>query len=47
MVFANNDRPGIMLAGSLRAYANRWGVAMFALMLGVIWLGLRFGLGDR
>ncbi|MGH1415797.1 MAG: sarcosine oxidase subunit alpha family protein [Pelagimonas sp.] len=22
--FANNDRPGIMLAGSLRAYANRW-----------------------
>ena len=25
--FENNDRPGIMLAGSLRAYANRWGVA--------------------
>lgn len=23
--FANNDRPGIMLAGALRAYANRWG----------------------
>jgi sarcosine oxidase subunit alpha len=23
-VFENNDRPGIMLAGSLRAYANRW-----------------------
>ena len=22
--FANNDRPGVMLAGSLRAYANRW-----------------------
>jgi len=22
--FENNDRPGIMLAGSLRAYANRW-----------------------
>ncbi|SFB06932.1 N-methylglutamate dehydrogenase subunit C [Poseidonocella pacifica] len=22
--FANNDRPGIMLAGALRAYANRW-----------------------
>ena len=26
--FDNNDRPGIMLAGSLRAYANRWGVAV-------------------
>ncbi|MBC7478789.1 MAG: (2Fe-2S)-binding protein, partial [Pseudorhodobacter sp.] len=26
--FENNDRPGIMLAGSLRAYANRWGVAV-------------------
>ena len=25
--FADNDRPGIMLAGALRAYANRWGVA--------------------
>ncbi|MDK3018930.1 sarcosine oxidase subunit alpha family protein [Pseudodonghicola flavimaris] len=24
--FANNDRPGIMLAGALRAYANRWAV---------------------
>jgi sarcosine oxidase subunit alpha len=24
IVFENNDRPGIMLAGSLRAYANRW-----------------------
>jgi sarcosine oxidase subunit alpha len=27
IAFANNDRPGIMLAGSVRAYANRWGVA--------------------
>jgi methylglutamate dehydrogenase subunit C len=26
IAFENNDRPGIMLAGSLRAYANRWGV---------------------
>jgi heterotetrameric sarcosine oxidase alpha subunit len=26
--FENNDRPGIMLAGALRAYANRWGVAV-------------------
>ncbi len=25
--FANNDRPGIMLAGAIRAYANRWGVS--------------------
>jgi sarcosine oxidase subunit alpha len=25
--FENNDRPGIMLAGALRAYANRWAVA--------------------
>lgn len=25
--FKNNDRPGIMLAGSLRAYANRWAVS--------------------
>ncbi|MDX0321819.1 sarcosine oxidase subunit alpha family protein [Sinorhizobium meliloti] len=24
MAFADNDRPGIMLAGALRAYANRW-----------------------
>ena len=24
--FANNDRPGIMLAGAMRAYANRWAV---------------------
>jgi methylglutamate dehydrogenase subunit C len=34
--FANNDRPGIMLAGALRAYVNRWAacpgtrVAIFA-----------------
>lgn len=34
--FANNDRPGILLAGALRAYANRWAacpgkrVAVFA-----------------
>jgi len=28
IAFANNDRPGVMLAGSLRAYANRWGVAV-------------------
>lgn len=26
MVFANNDRPGVMLASSLQAYANRWAV---------------------
>ncbi|AJE44844.1 sarcosine oxidase subunit alpha family protein [Celeribacter indicus] len=25
--FANNDRPGILLAGAMRAYANRWAVA--------------------
>ncbi|MEM6463866.1 MAG: sarcosine oxidase subunit alpha family protein [Pseudomonadota bacterium] len=25
MAFGNNDRPGIMLGGSVRAYANRWG----------------------
>ena len=24
IAFGNNDRPGIMLAGSVRAYANRW-----------------------
>ncbi|RMC32114.1 sarcosine oxidase subunit alpha family protein [Paracoccus alkanivorans] len=24
--FANNDRPGIMLAGAMRAFANRWAV---------------------
>ena len=27
IAFGNNDRPGIMLAGSVRAYMNRWGVA--------------------
>ena len=26
IAFENNDRPGIMLAGSLRAYVNRWAV---------------------
>jgi len=26
IVFENNDRPGIMLAGAMRAYANRWAV---------------------
>ena len=26
LVFADNDRPGIMLAGSLRSYVNRFGV---------------------
>ncbi|MCP4074087.1 MAG: sarcosine oxidase subunit alpha family protein [Hyphomicrobiales bacterium] len=26
IAFGNNDRPGIMLAGALRAYVNRWGV---------------------
>lgn len=25
--FANNDRPGILLSGAMRAYANRWGVS--------------------
>ena len=28
IAFENNDRPGIMMAGSVRAYANRWGVAV-------------------
>ena len=27
LVFPHNDRPGIMLAGAARSYANRWGVA--------------------
>ena len=27
IAFGNNDRPGIMLAGAVRAYANRFGVA--------------------
>ena len=26
LVFANNDRPGIMLAGAVEAYVHRWGV---------------------
>ena len=26
IAFRNNDRPGVMLAGALRAYANRWAV---------------------
>jgi len=26
LVFANNDRPGVMLAGAVQAYLNRWGV---------------------
>ena len=25
IAFGNNDRPGVMLAGSIRAYVNRWG----------------------
>ncbi|WP_305016864.1 hypothetical protein [Mycobacterium tuberculosis] len=31
IAFENNDRPGIMLAGALRAYANRWGVKVGAM----------------
>ncbi len=27
VAFENNDRPGIMTAGAVRAYLNRWGVA--------------------
>ncbi len=27
LIFANNDRPGIMLAGAVRTYLNRYGVA--------------------
>ena len=27
LVFAGNDRPGIMLAGAARTYLNRYGVA--------------------
>ena len=27
IAFGNNDRPGIMLAGAVRAYINRWAVA--------------------
>ena len=26
LAFPDNDRPGILLAGALRAYLNRWGV---------------------
>lgn len=26
VAFANNDRPGVMLAGAVRAYVNRWAV---------------------
>ncbi len=28
LVFAHNDRPGIMLAGAMRTYLNRYGVAV-------------------
>ncbi|SOD91874.1 sarcosine oxidase subunit alpha family protein [Caenispirillum bisanense] len=28
IAFADNDRPGILQAGALRAYANRWGAAV-------------------
>ena len=27
IAFANNDRPGVMMASAVRAYLNRWGVA--------------------
>jgi sarcosine oxidase subunit alpha len=27
VAFQNNDRPGVMMAGALRAYVNRWGVS--------------------
>ncbi|MEO0667335.1 MAG: sarcosine oxidase subunit alpha family protein [Pseudomonadota bacterium] len=27
IAFLNNDRPGVMMAGAVRAYLNRWGVA--------------------
>jgi sarcosine oxidase subunit alpha len=27
LVFANNDRPGVMLASAVRTYLNRYGVA--------------------
>ena len=27
LIFSDNDRPGVMLAGAVRAYANRYGVA--------------------
>ncbi|MBV1864212.1 MAG: sarcosine oxidase subunit alpha family protein [Rhodobacteraceae bacterium] len=32
MAFGNNDRPGVMLAGAVRAYANRWAVSTGAQM---------------
>ena len=28
LIFANNDRPGVMLAGAVRTYLNRYGVAL-------------------
>lgn len=28
IAFVNNDRPGIMMAGAMRAYANRWAAAV-------------------
>ncbi|MFN3210129.1 MAG: sarcosine oxidase subunit alpha family protein [Roseovarius sp.] len=28
VAFANNDRPGVMMAGALRAYVNRWRVCL-------------------
>ena len=28
IAFENNDRPGIMLAGAMRGFANRWGAAV-------------------
>ncbi len=31
--FQNNDRPGIMLSGSIRGYLNRWGVNSFKKVL--------------
>ena len=27
IAFGNNDRPGVMMAGAVRTYVNRWGVA--------------------
>ncbi|WP_150120847.1 hypothetical protein, partial [Sulfitobacter sp. HI0040] len=27
IAFRNNDRPGIMMAGAVRSYLNRWGVS--------------------
>jgi sarcosine oxidase subunit alpha len=42
MVFANNDRPGIMLASAARTYLNHFGVAVG--QEGRRLHGLRFGL---